>query len=99
MPSACRNAEILVVSAGRPAIIGRECLSPGQTVIDVGINVLDDGRLQGDVNFSDAEETSAAVTPVPGGVGTVTTSVLLAHVVEVAEPQRQKASLVTVCTN
>jgi methylenetetrahydrofolate dehydrogenase (NADP+)/methenyltetrahydrofolate cyclohydrolase len=82
MPSACGNAEILVVSAGRPEIIGREYLSPGQTVIDVGINVLDDGRLCGDVNFADAMEITAAVTPVPGGVGAVTTSVLLAHVLE-----------------
>ncbi|MDR1580418.1 MAG: bifunctional 5,10-methylenetetrahydrofolate dehydrogenase/5,10-methenyltetrahydrofolate cyclohydrolase [Synergistaceae bacterium] len=87
MPSACRNAEILVVSAGRPAIIGREYLSPGQTVIDVGINVLDDGSLCGDVNFADAAEITAAVTPVPGGVGTVTTSVLLAHVVDAAGPR------------
>jgi methylenetetrahydrofolate dehydrogenase (NADP+)/methenyltetrahydrofolate cyclohydrolase len=88
MPSACRNAEILVVSAGRPAMIGSEYLSPGQTVIDVGINVLADGSLQGDVNFADATETAAAVTPVPGGVGTVTTSVLLAHVVDAANSQR-----------
>jgi methylenetetrahydrofolate dehydrogenase (NADP+)/methenyltetrahydrofolate cyclohydrolase len=85
MPSACRNAEILVASAGRPAMIDKEYLSPGQTVIDVGINVLADGSLQGDVNFADATETAAAVTPVPGGVGTVTTSVLLAHTVEAAE--------------
>ena len=87
MPSACRNAEILVVSAGRPEIIGREYLSPGQTVIDVGINVSADGSLRGDVNFADAAEITAAVTPVPGGVGTVTTSVLLAHVVEAAAPR------------
>ncbi|MDR3164069.1 MAG: bifunctional 5,10-methylenetetrahydrofolate dehydrogenase/5,10-methenyltetrahydrofolate cyclohydrolase [Synergistaceae bacterium] len=84
MPSVCRNAEILVVSAGRPAMIGREYLSPGQTVIDVGINILDDGSLRGDVNFADAAEIAAAATPVPGGVGTVTTSVLLAHVVDAA---------------
>ncbi|MDR0654445.1 MAG: bifunctional 5,10-methylenetetrahydrofolate dehydrogenase/5,10-methenyltetrahydrofolate cyclohydrolase [Synergistaceae bacterium] len=85
MPSVCRNAEILVVSAGRPAIIDREYLSPGQTVIDVGINVLDDGSLRGDVNFADAAEIAAAVTPVPGGVGTVTTSVLVSHVVDAAD--------------
>ena len=87
MPSACRNAEILVVSAGRPEIIGREYLSPGQTVIDVGINVSADGSLRGDVNFADAAEITAAVTPVPRGVGTVTTSVLLAHVIEAARPR------------
>ena len=85
MSSACGNAEILIVSAGRPEIIGREYLSPGQTVIDVGINVLDDGTLRGDVNFTDAGEIVSAVTPVPGGVGTVTTSVLLAHVVNAAD--------------
>ncbi|MDR1134017.1 MAG: bifunctional 5,10-methylenetetrahydrofolate dehydrogenase/5,10-methenyltetrahydrofolate cyclohydrolase [Synergistaceae bacterium] len=84
MPSACRNAEILVASAGRPEIIGGEYLSPGQTVIDVGINVLDDGSLRGDVNFAEAAEIAAAVTPVPGGVGAVTTSVLLAHVADAA---------------
>jgi methylenetetrahydrofolate dehydrogenase (NADP+)/methenyltetrahydrofolate cyclohydrolase len=87
MPSVCRNAEILIMSAGRPEMIGKEYLSPGQTVIDVGINVLADGSLRGDVNFADAEAITAAVTPVPGGVGTVTTSVLLAHVVEAAKPR------------
>lgn len=85
MPARCREAEILVVSAGRPRIIGKTCLSPGQVVIDVGINVLDDGSLCGDVDFEAAQEIAAAITPVPGGVGTVTTSVLVKHVVEAAK--------------
>lgn len=58
---------------------------PGQVVIDVGIHVLEDGKLTGDVKFEEAEPIVEAITPVPGGVGTVTTSVLVKHVVEAAE--------------
>lgn len=85
MPAACREAEILIVSAGRPKIIDKTCLAQGQTVIDVGINVLDDGSMCGDVDFDAAEAVVGSITPVPGGVGTVTTSVLVKHVVQAAE--------------
>ena len=84
MPNRCREAEILIVSAGRPKVIDKNYLSPGQAVIDVGINQLEDGTLCGDVDFEAAKEIVAAITPVPGGVGTVTTSVLAKHVVEAA---------------
>ena len=60
-------------------------MSPEQVIIDVGINVGDDGKLCGDVNFDDAEKIVKAVTPVPGGVGAVTTAVLAKHVIESAE--------------
>lgn len=87
MPAVCREGEILIVSAGRAGIVDKSYLSPGQVVIDVGINVNEDGSMCGDVKFEDAEAIVGAVTPVPGGVGTVTTSVLVKHVVEAAKRQ------------
>ena len=85
MPSVARSAEILIVAAGQMESLTKEFFSPGQIVIDVGINWNNDkGKLVGDVLFEDAEPIVAAITPVPGGVGTVTTSVLVSHVVEAA---------------
>ncbi len=84
MPAVCREADILIVAAGRPEIVDKNYFAPGQTVIDVGINVTPEGKLVGDANFADADAIVDAVTPVPGGVGTVTTSVLVGHVVEAA---------------
>ena len=86
MPSVARGAEILIVAAGQMEGLTKEYFSPGQIVIDVGINWNDEkGKLCGDVKFDDAEPIVAAITPVPGGVGTVTTSVLVSHVVEAAK--------------
>ncbi|MDR1328801.1 MAG: bifunctional 5,10-methylenetetrahydrofolate dehydrogenase/5,10-methenyltetrahydrofolate cyclohydrolase [Oscillospiraceae bacterium] len=85
MPSVVKNAEIVVVAAGKAGAVTGEYLSPGQTVIDVGINMTDEGKLTGDVRFDEAEPVVAAITPVPGGVGTVTTSVLISHVVDAAK--------------
>lgn len=89
MPAAARDADILIVSAGKPRLLGREFFSEKQVVIDVGINFLE-GRLCGDVDFDAASEIVSAVTPVPGGVGTVTSSVLVSHVVEAAARQQLK---------
>ena len=69
-------------------MIGRDHLAPGQLVLDVGINVDQEGNLVGDVDFAAAEELAAAVTPVPGGVGAVTTSVLADHVIQAAYDMR-----------
>lgn len=85
MPAVCRKAEILIVAAGRAEIVDKTYMSEGQIIVDVGINVDDEGHLKGDVNLEDAKEIVASVTPVPGGVGTVTTSVLAKHVVLAAE--------------
>lgn len=85
MPGICREADVIVVAAGRANVIGKEYFSPGQTVIDVGINIDEDGKFCGDVNFEEAEPIVAAISPVPGGVGTVTTSVLAKHVIKAAE--------------
>ncbi|MGI6577092.1 MAG: bifunctional 5,10-methylenetetrahydrofolate dehydrogenase/5,10-methenyltetrahydrofolate cyclohydrolase [Eubacteriales bacterium] len=85
MPSVVKRADIVIVSAGKAGIIGKEYLREGQIVLDVGINVNADGKLCGDVNFEEAQGIVEAITPVPGGVGTVTTSVLVKHVVEAAK--------------
>lgn len=85
MPAVARNAEILIVAAGKANAVTKEYLAPGQVVVDVGINMTDEGKLCGDVKFDDAEPIVGAITPVPGGVGTVTTSVLVSHVVEAAK--------------
>jgi len=84
MPSVVKEAEIVIVAAGRAGVVDDTYLSAGQTVIDVGINVNEEGKLCGDVDFAKAEPVVDAITPVPGGVGSVTTSVLVGHVVEAA---------------
>ena len=84
MPSVAREGEILIVAAGRAGVVGAEYVSPGQLVIDVGINVNEEGKLCGDVDYAAVEPIVEAITPVPGGVGSVTTSVLVGHVVEAA---------------
>ena len=84
MPSVTREADILIVAAGRAGVVGAEYVSAGQTVIDVGINVNEEGKLCGDVDYAAVEPIVDAITPVPGGVGSVTTSVLVGHVVEAA---------------
>ena len=85
MPSVVKEADIVIVAAGRAGVVGGEYLRAGQVVLDVGINMGPDGKLCGDVNYTEAEPIVDAITPVPGGVGSVTTSVLLAHVVDAAK--------------
>jgi methylenetetrahydrofolate dehydrogenase (NADP+)/methenyltetrahydrofolate cyclohydrolase len=85
MPAECRNGEILIVCAGRPKIVGEGHLAPGQIAIDVGINVLENGSMCGDVDFEAAMDVVEAIAPVPGGVGTVSASVLAKHVIQVAK--------------
>ena len=81
----CRRAEILVAAAGRAGVVSGSHISEGQIVIDVGINVDGQGNLCGDVDFEEASKKAAAITPVPGGVGTMTSTVLMKHVIEAAE--------------
>lgn len=88
MPSITKEADIVVVAAGKMETIGAEYFREGQTVIDVGIGWNDaKGKLCGDVIFDEVEPVVDAITPVPGGVGGVTTSVLVSHVVEAAARQ------------
>ena len=84
MPSVVKEADIVIVAAGRAGVVDDRYVSPGQIIIDVGINVNDQGRLCGDVAYDKVEPIVDAITPVPGGVGSVTTSVLVGHVVEAA---------------
>ncbi len=85
MPEIVRNADLVIVCAGKMESIGREYFRAGQTVIDVGISWNEEkGKLCGDVDFDAVEPLVEAITPVPGGVGAVTTSVLVSHVAEAA---------------
>jgi methylenetetrahydrofolate dehydrogenase (NADP+)/methenyltetrahydrofolate cyclohydrolase len=81
-----RQADVLVVAAGRAGLIGRDHVTPGAAVIDVGTNATPDGGLAGDVDPTVADV--AALSPVPGGVGPVTTAVLLRHVTDAASSGR-----------
>lgn len=83
-PTIAKRGDIIVAAAGSAGMVNANYLSSGQTVIDVGINVNDEGKLCGDVKFDEAEAIVERITPVPGGVGAVTTSVLMSHVVESA---------------
>lgn len=78
------QADILVVAVGRPELVKGSWVKPGATVIDVGINRLDDGRLSGDVEFAPAAERAAWITPVPGGVGPMTVAMLLENTLQAA---------------
>jgi len=80
----CRNAEILIAAAGKAKMITADFVSEGSVVVDVGINVGSDGKLCGDVDFEAVAPKSSYITPVPGGVGTVTSSVLAKHMVRAA---------------
>jgi methylenetetrahydrofolate dehydrogenase (NADP+) / methenyltetrahydrofolate cyclohydrolase len=79
-----RRADVLVAAVGRARLIGAEHVKPGAVVIDVGTNEAADGSMVGDVDTDAVEAVAAAVTPVPGGVGPVTTAVLLRNVVAAA---------------
>ncbi|PKO84343.1 MAG: bifunctional methylenetetrahydrofolate dehydrogenase/methenyltetrahydrofolate cyclohydrolase FolD [Betaproteobacteria bacterium HGW-Betaproteobacteria-11] len=80
-----RRADILVAAVGRPKMITGDMVKPGATLIDVGINRLPDGKLCGDIDFDSAKKVGAAITPVPGGVGPMTITMLLANTLEAAE--------------
>ena len=80
-----RLADILVVAAGRPRMIRADMVKPGAVVIDVGINRLPDGGLVGDVDFATVKEVAGFITPVPGGVGPMTITMLIANTVRAAE--------------
>lgn len=81
----CRRADILVAAIGRTHLITREYIKPGATIIDVGMNRKADGKVAGDVNPEDAKALASAYTPVPGGVGPLTISMLMSNAVDLAE--------------
>jgi methylenetetrahydrofolate dehydrogenase (NADP+)/methenyltetrahydrofolate cyclohydrolase len=85
LKSHCLRADILVAAIGKPKMITGDMIKPGAVVIDVGINRLPDGKLCGDVDFESAKEVASFITPVPGGVGPMTITMLLANTLESAE--------------
>ncbi|MDQ7792986.1 MAG: bifunctional methylenetetrahydrofolate dehydrogenase/methenyltetrahydrofolate cyclohydrolase FolD [bacterium] len=84
LPAVCRNADVLVAAVGRPQMIKGDWIKPGAVVIDVGVNRVE-GRLVGDVDFAQASEVASAITPVPGGVGPMTITMLVKNTVVAAE--------------
>ena len=84
LPGTCKQAEILVAAAGKAKMLDASYVGKNTTVIDVGINVDENGKLCGDVAAETLEEKSGKLTPVPGGVGGVTTAVLAKHLVQAA---------------
>ena len=84
LPEICRQAEILVAAAGKAGMVEESWVSDGAVVIDVGINVDENGKLCGDVDQASMESRNLLLTPVPGGVGTVTTAVLAKHLIQAA---------------
>lgn len=82
LPAVCRGAEVLIVAVGQPEMVKGDWITPGTTVIDVGMNRTD--RLVGDVAFAEAAEVAGAITPVPGGVGPMTIAMLLANTLDAA---------------
>lgn len=85
--SITKNADILVAAVGRANFITADMVKPGAVVIDVGMNRLEDGRLVGDVDFENVEKVAGAITPVPGGVGPMTISMLMKNTLTAAKQQ------------
>lgn len=85
LESIMRSADIVICATGRARAYGAECFKPGQVVLDVGINFDANGVLCGDVDYDEVEPIVAAITPVPGGIGSVTTSTTMEHTLIAAE--------------
>lgn len=85
-----RKADILVVATGRAHMIGKEHVKPGAVVIDVGVNRIESGKLVGDVKFDEVQEVASFLTPVPGGVGPMTITMLLKNTVMAARKQAKR---------
>ncbi len=86
-----RKADILVVAVGRAGLVKGEWIKPGAVVIDVGINRMEDGRLEGDVEFESAAERASWITPVPGGVGPMTVATLIENTLEAAQGRQARS--------
>ena len=84
LPAIAREADLLIAAVGRPELVRADWIRPGATVLDVGINRGEDGKLVGDVAYEEALEVAGAITPVPGGVGPMTIAMLLANTARAA---------------
>ena len=85
LPSVCKEADVLIAAIGKAGFVGADYIKEGAVVIDVGINVLEDGRVTGDVDYDAVADKCSYITPVPGGVGSVTNAVLARHIVKAAK--------------
>ena len=92
LAAVCREADVLVVAAGRPRLIGPDHVRPGAVVIDVGTSPVQGGGLAGDVDTAAVTGIASVLTPVPGGVGPVTTAVLMQHTLDAAARGRRSAA-------
>ncbi len=92
LPALARQADILVAAIGQPRFVTRDMVRPGAVVIDVGINRMPDGSLAGDVDFAAVKDVAGAITPVPGGVGPMTITMLLHNTLEAAELRHETGS-------
>lgn len=90
MAEIARQADILVVAVGKERMITKDYVKPGSVVIDVGVNRLADGTLAGDVDFDDVKDRAAYITPVPGGVGPMTITMLMCNTIEAAKRTLEK---------
>jgi methylenetetrahydrofolate dehydrogenase (NADP+)/methenyltetrahydrofolate cyclohydrolase len=90
LAAVCRGADILVVAIGKADFVGADMVKPGAVVIDVGMNRRADGKLTGDVNFAEVEPIAGAITPVPGGVGPMTITMLMQNTLTAAKEAAKK---------
>ncbi|MEX0868090.1 MAG: bifunctional methylenetetrahydrofolate dehydrogenase/methenyltetrahydrofolate cyclohydrolase FolD [Nitriliruptoraceae bacterium] len=88
LAAVCRTADVIVAAVGVPRLITADMVAPGAVVIDVGTNRTDEGKLVGDVAFDEVAEVAGAITPVPGGVGPMTVTMLLQNTLEAARGRR-----------
>lgn len=92
-----RTADLLVAAMGRANSVGADFIKPGAIVIDVGINVDSSGKIHGDVNFDEAVNVASMITPVPGGVGSVTTAILIKNIVKAAKNSNTTKEIAVAC--
>lgn len=83
-----RQADLLIVAVGKAGLIKGEMIKPGATVIDVGINEID-GKIVGDVRYDEAEQVAGMITPVPGGVGSLTTAIIMQNLIKAMRLQAE----------
>lgn len=88
LAAVCRSADVVVAAVGVPGLITADMVAPGAVVIDVGTNRTEEGKLVGDVDFDGVAEVASAITPVPGGVGPMTVTMLLQNTLEAARVRR-----------
>ena len=92
LPAVCREADILIAAVGKPKLITADCIKPGAIVIDVGINRLADGSLSGDVDFEACKDIASFISPVPGGVGPMTVTMLMQNTIDCYKRRQTKVN-------